>query len=247
MSLILGCIAAFLGLVSILYGTAIAFGAHGSMFFIIWFIIGAVFIIDGVLRIRRLLHPSLFLNITRVIVLLLFALFLFVEACIMTKFNSKAQNGADYLIVAGAQVYENGPSPVLKFRLDTAAKYLKDNPDTICIVTGGKGSNEVRPEAVVMAEYLVSKGISSDRILTETLSSTTTENMKNAADLFDAQNSTAVIVTSNFHLFRTMRIARKQGINVSSGLAAPTTALYLPNNLLREFCGICKDFLFGHL
>ncbi len=39
----------------------------------------------------------------------------------------------DYIIVLGAQVYKNGPSPVLKFRLDKAYEYLLQNakPDAL--------------------------------------------------------------------------------------------------------------------
>ncbi|MCR5686095.1 MAG: YdcF family protein [Lachnospiraceae bacterium] len=247
MSVIIGLFLALLGLLSIIYGIVMALGAHGSMFFIIWFFLGALFIAVGILKLRKILIPHTPLLIIRIAVAAIIILFIVVESFILSGFNSKAHQDADYLIVAGAQVYANGPSPVLKYRLDTAAEYLKNNPSTVCIVTGGKGSNEVRPEAEIMAEYLVSKGIDGERILLENLSTNTAENMKNAAKLFDIKNSTAVIVTSNFHLFRTMRIARRQGIVNISGLAADSNTLFLPNNLLREFCGVCKDFLFGHM
>ena len=71
--------------------------------------------------------------------------------------------------------------------------------------------------------------------------------MKNAAELFDTANSSTAIITNNFHLFRSVRIARKQGIRNVLGIAADSTPLYLLNNLLREFCGVCKDKLFGNM
>lgn len=55
--------------------------------------------------------------------------------------------GLDYIIVLGAQVRKDGPSPVLKYRLDKAVEYLNENPDTVCIVSGGQGSNEPWSEA----------------------------------------------------------------------------------------------------
>ncbi|MCR5324601.1 MAG: YdcF family protein [Lachnospiraceae bacterium] len=247
MSVILGFILLFLGLLSIFYGLAMAFGAHGTMFFIIWFIFGAMLILDAILRIKKVTLPSTPLIIIRIVVAVLLVLFIFVEICIFTDFNRKAEPNVDYLIIAGAQVYSTGPSPVLKYRLDASIEYLMQNTDTKCIVTGGKGTNEVRPEAEVMADYLVANGISADRIIIENKSTTTTENMKNAAALFDPSNAATAIVTNNFHLFRSMRIAKKQGIKNLTGIAAGSTLLYLPNNLLREFCGVCKDFLFGHM
>ena len=247
MFIFLGLIFTIIGVLSIIYGIAMALGAHGTMFFVIWFVFGAVMIACGVLKFRNVMLPHVPLLIVRIVVVILLLLFICVEGLIFSDFHRKTGLGADYLIVAGAQVYSYGPSPVLKFRLDAAAEYLLSNPGTKCIVTGGKGSNEVRPEAEVMADYLIGKGITADRIIIENRSTTTTENMKNAAELFDTTNSTTAIVTNNFHLFRSMRIAKKQGIKNVSGIAADSTLLYLPNNLLREFCGICKDFLFGNM
>ena len=86
----------------------------------------------------------------------------------------------DYLIVLGAQVYKNGPSPVLKFRLDKAYEYLSANPETRCIVTGGQGSNEPFTEASCMADYLVKRGIDSGRIILEDKSTTTAQNLTNS-------------------------------------------------------------------
>ncbi|MCR5331904.1 MAG: YdcF family protein [Lachnospiraceae bacterium] len=253
MNLFWGLLFSLLGIISMIYGVALALGAHGSLFFVIWFVFGILLIIDGVIRIFGIPSPfkpsvtSRLLLVLRILVAFIALLFLIVEGMILSRFNTHTDEDVDYLIVAGAQVYENGPSPVLKFRLDAALEYLRIHPDTVCIVTGGKGSNEIRPEAVIMAEYLVNNGIDSDRIILEDRSSNTTGNMKNAAALFDAKNSTAAIVTNNFHLFRSMRIAKKQGIQNVSGIAAGSTPLFLPNNLLREFCGVCKDFLFGNM
>ena len=55
------------------------------------------------------------------------------------------------------------------------------------------------------------------------------------------------IVTNNFHVFRSVAIARKQGLADVCGIAAPSTAFYLPNNLFREVFGITKDALWGNL
>ena len=55
------------------------------------------------------------------------------------------------------------------------------------------------------------------------------------------------IVTNDYHLFRGMAIARKQGIAHVSGIAAGATPWYLPNNMARESFGLAKDFVFGNL
>lgn len=66
---------------------------------------------------------------------------------IIGEFSSTGKQNLDYMIVLGAQVHEDGPSVVLKYRLDAAIDYLNENPDTNCIVSGGQGANEPFPEA----------------------------------------------------------------------------------------------------
>ena len=60
----------------------------------------------------------------------------------ISQMHADGREGLDYIIVLGAQVRKDGPSPVLKYRLDKAVEYLNENPDTVCIVSGGQGSNE---------------------------------------------------------------------------------------------------------
>ena len=41
--------------------------------------------------------------------------------------HADGRGGLDYIIVLGAQVRKDGPSPVLKYRLDKAVEYLYEN------------------------------------------------------------------------------------------------------------------------
>ena len=82
-----------------------------------------------------------------------------IEGCVVSHMHDKGEDGLDYIVVLGAQMRQNGPSVVLQYRLDEAIKYLNDNPDTICIVSGGQGYNEPCTEAQGMAEYLEKKGV----------------------------------------------------------------------------------------
>ena len=73
--------------------------------------------------------------------------------------NVKPVKNLDYIIVLGAQVKESGPSVVLRYRLDRAVSYLKENDNTLVIVSGGQGANEKATEASVMKEYLVNNAM----------------------------------------------------------------------------------------
>lgn len=73
--------------------------------------------------------------------------------------NVKPVKNLDYIIVLGAQVKESGPSVILRYRLDRALSYLKENDNTLVIVSGGQGANEKATEASVMKEYLVNNAM----------------------------------------------------------------------------------------
>ena len=76
-----------------------------------------------------------------------------------------AEPDLDYLIVLGAQVKKEGPSKTLRLRLDKAAEYARQNPDTILILSGGQGSDELVSEAQAMQDYLAQAGISRSRTI----------------------------------------------------------------------------------
>lgn len=174
-------------------------------------------------------------------------LFCVVEGLILGQFGAAPEAGADVCIILGAQMKTSGPSDVLQRRLDKALEYLRENPDTIVVVTGGQGPNEPVSEAQGMRDYLVDRGVAGERILMEDASTSTRENLDYSARLIDKESDSVVIVTNNFHVFRAMSIAKKQGYSAVQGMAASTHRGNLLNNLLREFMGVLKDFLVGNL
>ena len=234
-----------LAAIATLYGILIMLIRSGSLFYIFWFILGFLlialaFAIRG--RLWQKLGRPLKAIIISVFVLCL-ACFLVVEGFILSGFRCAPPDNLDYLIVLGAQVRKDGPSYILKRRLDKAADYLEANPDTICIVSGGQGSNEPFPEAVGMAEYLTGRrGISSNRIVQEPVSANTVQNITNSMQFIEAGSSVG-IVTNNFHVFRSLKTAERLGLNDVYGIGARSRALFLPNNMCREFFAVIKFLL----
>ena len=227
------------------------FMGHGTNFFYIWLLIGAglgglAFLLwrqDIAERIPRLVRRLFWGCLAAGVVL-----FAIVMGMVLTQIHARATAGAGYMIVLGAQWKGNRPSYMLQQRLDTAAQYLHENPDTFVIVSGGKGSNEVIPEAEGMALYLEQiSGIAPERILREEYSKDTYENLLFSANCLDKAEDRVVIVTNNYHMFRALKTAQKQGYKRVEGLAAPSYAGILPNNLLREFFGVMKNFLEGNI
>lgn len=239
-----------LGACCILYCGGIALMGFGTYFFLIWGVMGIAFLLLGTFLSKRELVDRIPLWIKVTALILFFAgllLFWSVEGLILSQYRATARSDADYVIVLGAQWKPEGPSEVLRRRLDKAVEYLNDNPDTYVIVSGGQGSNENVSEAAGMRQYLVDAGIDDERILMEDASANTYQNLVFSSRFLDLENDRVVIVTNNFHMFRALSIAKKQGYKNVEGLAASSLTGMAPHNLLREFLGVVKDFAVGNL
>ena len=238
-----------IGVICILYGVFVMMIRSGTWFFAFWYALGALFIGAG-LAVRMGLWgtlPSLARWAVGAVTAVVLFGFAVCNVLIFQDFNDRGEPGLDYIVVLGAQVHESGPSTVLKHRLDTANAYLQKNEGTTCIVSGGKGDNEHAPEAHVMAEYLIERGIPAERIIVEDASLNTAQNIEFSAQHFDRANDAVGIVTNNFHEHRALAIARKAGVAHAMGIAAPSDPAFLPNNLARESLSLMKDFLVGNL
>lgn len=238
------------GIFCIAYCLAICICGFGTWFFLSWGAMGAICILVGAIFAREEQVKKIPRWIRRTVTgafCLGVLLFCIVEGMIFSGFGATAEPGADYVIILGAQWKETGPSEVLRRRLEKAITYLNDNQETMVIVSGGQGENEPISEAAGMKQYLMSAGIAEERILLEEKSGNTKENLTYSAQLIDIRNSRVVLVTNNFHMFRALKIAEKQGYSYVEGLSASSVAGLLPNNLLREFLSVLKNFAVGNL
>ena len=145
------------------------------------------------------------------------------------------------VMVLGCQVVGEVPSYMLADRLDRSITVLNENPDTVCIVTGGQGRGEAITEAEAMRRYLVRRGISPDRIYIEDRATSTAENFRNSTEIL-AQlgiSDGVAVVTSDFHQYRASLYAKRYGLQTGH-YSATTSVFNLLNNWIRE----CAALLF---
>lgn len=241
-----------LGAVCAAYGVTVMFVGSGTLFFAVWYAIGAVLAGTGFAvqaGVWAALPASTRVAITALVAAAV-ALMFGIGAVVMTNAASAAapEPDLDEIVVLGAQVHPDGtPSTVLRYRLDAAAAYLRENPDTRCIVSGGQGGNEPTSEAECMASYLQEVGIDESRVTLEGRSRSTVENLRYSRELLNSATDRVGIVTNDFHVFRACRIAARQGLTRACGISAPSDPWFLPNNLLREVACVAKDFLLGNI
>ena len=230
-----------------MYGMTVLATGSGTGFFLVWFGLAAVCLGMGVAEYFGVwgILPVTLKKIILILAGIVILSFVIIEGCVISKMNEQGAERLDYIIVLGAQVRTSGPSKVLQYRLDRAAEYLEENPDTYCILSGGEGANEPFPEAQGMADYMIRQGISEIRLVQETESMTTEENIRNSMK-YVREGASVGIVTNDFHMFRALQIAKKQGLSHVTAITAGSAKLFLPNNMLREFFAEIKFLLFTH-
>lgn len=185
-----------------------------------------------------------------------------------------AKNNLDYVIVLGARVKAHTVSNTLKKRLDKAMEYAQENPDTILVLSGGKGPGESVSEAEAMYQYLVYNGVRPEQLLIEDMSRSTVENIAYSKLVIEQyrekdkkvvtaplqQKITSVpfavapdkpleigVLTSNYHIFRARLIAQKWGFDNVYGIAADSDPVLFIHMCVREGASIVKDRLMGNM
>ena len=172
-------------------------------------------------------------------------LFLVLEGLILSKMNARGEESLDYVIVLGAQVRGDVPSKALRKRIEKAEEYLKENPGTLAVLSGGKGNGENISEAQAMYDCLVEAGINPERLILEDKSTSTVENLDFSAKLI-GKSGRIGIISQNFHIYRALKLAEHQGYTKVCGIAAPSEPMYQPHFMVREAFAIVKEKLVGN-
>ena len=168
-----------------------------------------------------------------------------VETGCMIGACRKAPRENATVVVLGCRVYGERASLMLRERLDAAYEYLENDPEAMCVVSGGRGSGEDISEAECMYRYLVEKGIEPERIYKEDKSTSTEENMKFSLEVIKENNldENVAIITNEFHLYRAGLLAEDCGL--SFGTAPAQTAVWLlPTYYVRELYAILAEWVF---
>ena len=157
--------------------------------------------------------------------------------------------GCQYVVVLGCKVNPTAPSLSLQERIDAAYEYLVANPDTIAVVSGGKGHDEPMSEAQCMFNELTAMGIEESRVWMEDKATSTWENLNYSLNLIEEKTgvrpTTIGLLSSEYHLFRAMLQAKAYGVE-TDGIPATTKWVALRiNNYLREVAGVWHYIILG--
>ncbi|WP_243125434.1 YdcF family protein [Clostridium amazonitimonense] len=155
----------------------------------------------------------------------------------------------DYIIVLGSGLMGRRVTPLLASRIDKGIQLFqryntKERPVKL-IFTGGQGEDEEISEGDAMASYAMDKGIQQENIIIEDKAVDTYENMLFSKGLIQEDvrsrglkgSYRCIIVTNNFHVFRSLLWARKVELKCD-GAGSKTKFYFWLNALIREFIGV---------
>lgn len=205
-----------------------------------WLIFGGVQFVIGA-GIDKL--PQWTIAIIQITVGVLFLAFLAIEIIILSGMLVMPKKKLPVIIVLGACIRGEQITGALKKRLDKALEYLKENPETLVIVSGGKGRGEDTTEASAMRKYLLQCGVEEERIIMEETSHSTKENLENSSEYLKNNKEMVGIVTNNFHMYRAMKMAKYIGYKNARGITASSDMILFLNYMVREFFAVLYMYI----
>ncbi len=150
------------------------------------------------------------------------------------------------IIVFGAKTNGYIPGRSLTLRLVRSYELLSKYPDSICVVSGGQGSNETVAEAEAMERFLIYRGISDERIYKEKNSSDTIQNISNSSDLIKEkgfEKLPVVCVSSRYHLPRIKFLSAQNNLDVYIAAAKNPSFFHIVSDTVREYMAWIKLFM----
>lgn len=171
--------------------------------------------------------------------------FAFESALIVNAINATPPSDAT-LVILGCSVNGETPSQMLRLRIDAAEKFMKENPESKAVLSGGQGPGEDITEALCMYRELTARGISPDRLYMEDRSTSTRENVAFSKEIIlrENLNTKVAVVSNNFHLYRASLSVKEAGLEFYS-VSAFTPYPLLATYVMREYMGIIAQWVAG--
>lgn len=158
---------------------------------------------------------------------------------IKNKDDSKLKD-VDCIIVLGAGVWGDKPSPMLEDRLLEAISLYENNTSSKIIMSGDHGREEY-DEVNTMKNFAIEKGVPSENIFMDHAGFSSYESIYRAKEIFGAKK--VVIVTQEYHLYRSLYIANRLGIEAYGVASNPRIYGGEAYRELREILARDKDFV----
>ena len=163
-----------------------------------------------------------------------------VKSQIITEKEAENLSDVDCILILGAGVWGDKPSPMLEDRLLEGINLYNNNVSEKIIMSGDHGKEDY-DEVNIMKEYAIQKGIPSENIFMDHAGFSTYESIYRAKEIFGAKKM--VIVTQKYHLYRALYIANKLGVEAYGVNSDPRKYVGEIGREIREILARDKDFV----
>jgi len=139
------------------------------------------------------------------------------------------------LMIMGAKVLANGqPDLMMAERISTAKEIIND--DIKKVILSGGSLDDKKTEAEVMSDLLIDSGLDANKVVLETDSTSTLENLAFSKPLILTNNCKKLdILSHDFHLARIAMTADRLGIPINRLIPAQTAKQNTKQRLEREY------------
>lgn len=191
----------------------------------------------------KYLFILIILIITIILIFIIFINFYVINSTknnILEKEKISEKENFDCILILGAGIWGNNPSPMLEDRLIQGISLYKEGIAPKIIMSGDHGKEEYN-EVQVMKDYAIKEGVPSEDIFMDHAGFSSYDSIYRAKEIFGTKK--ILIITQQYHLYRALHIAKKlelEAYGVASNLRE------YPNQLFREIREIFarnKDFV----
>ena len=179
-----------------------------------------------------------------IIILMVFVINLYVKKStkkqIIENNDYSKLKDIDCIIILGAGIWGDKPSPLLEDRLLQGISLYENNVSSKIIMSGDHGKEDY-DEVNIMKDFAIEKGVPSENIFMDHAGFSTYESIYRAKEIFGAKK--VVIVTQKYHLYRSLYIANQLGLDAYGVGADPRQYVGATYRELREILARNKDFV----
>lgn len=158
---------------------------------------------------------------------------------IISETEANIEN-VDCILVLGAGIWGNKPSPMLEDRLLQAISLYNNNVSSKIIMSGDHGKQDY-DEVNTMKQFAIEKGVPSEKIFMDHAGFSSYESIYRAKEIFKAKK--IIIVTQKYHLYRAIYIANQLGIEAYGVNSDPRQYVGATYREVREILARNKDFI----
>ena len=183
------------------------------------------------------------ISMVLILILIIFGINMYVKLSTKDQIISRSEaieKKADCILILGAGVWGERPSPMLEDRLLEGINLYNLGASKKILMSGDHTKADY-DEVNVMKDFALEKGIDSNDIFMDHAGISTYDSIYRVKEIFDAKK--VIIVTQKYHLYRALYIANKLGLEAYGVSSDPRVYAGQTFRNLREVLARDKDFI----